>query len=125
MIIMTSYAPFHLSPQSPLFTLDGRNPIDRDLFLNCVKALLTKAGYDSTKFSGHSFRRGGAQSAYDAGLPIDDLQVIGRWKSLDVARRYFGFTLDKLRSLSTAMASSRVSRPLKFESLSRGGKGNH
>ena len=114
---MLSYHPAPLRPNSPLFSLDGSSPITRYGFLKSVSSLLSRAGLDSSQYSGHSFRRGGAQSAYDTGLPIDDLQLIGRWKSLDVARRYFGLTLHKLQSLSSAMSSSNPSRPLRFESL--------
>ena len=114
---MLSYHPAPLRPNSPLFSLDGSSPITRYGFLKSVSSLLSRAGLDSSQYSGHSFRRGGAQSAYDTGLPIDDLQLIGRWKSLDVARRYFGLTLHKLQSLSSATSSSNPSRPLRFESL--------
>ena len=114
---MLAGAPFPAHQTTPLFSLDGRKPLTRYAFLKHTKLLLSLAGYKPELFSGHSFRRGGAQTAYDTGLSTDDIQIIGRWKNLDVARKYFGFTVSKLHSLSTRMAKARPSRPLKFELL--------
>jgi hypothetical protein len=108
-------SPFHTLPTSPLFSLDGNKPATRQWFLKRTKSLLSKAGYKPDSFSGHSFRRGGAQTAFDSGLPLDEIQRVGRWKSPDVARRYFGFTLHKLHALSAKMAKTDPSRPLRFE----------
>ena len=107
--------PFPLSPTSPLFSLDGYKPVTRQWFLKHTKSLLSKVGYKPESFSGHSFRRGGAQTAFDSGLPLEEIQRIGRWKSPDVARRYFSFTFHKLHALSADMAKVDPSRPLRFE----------
>lgn len=114
---MLAEAPFPVRETTPLFSLDGRKPLTRHAFLRHTKLLLSLAGYKPELFSGHSFRRGGAQTAYDTGLSTNDIQTIGRWKNLDVARKYFGFTVNKLKSLSTRMAKAHPSRPLKFELL--------
>lgn len=108
---------FPTSPASPLFSIDGRKPVTRYSFLKYTRALLSKAGYKPDSFSGHSFRRGGAQTAFDSGLSLDEIQLIGRWKNADIARRYFGFTFHRLHALSTSMAKSHPSRPLRFEAL--------
>lgn len=114
---MLKNAPFSMRPTSPLFSFDGRRPITRYTFIKHTKFLLSLAGYDPDSYSGHSFRRGGAQTAFDSGLSTDEIQVIGRWKNVDVARKYFGFTFHKLHSLSVMMAKARPSRPLRFEKL--------
>ena len=72
---------------------------------------------DVKSYSGHSFRRGGAQSLFDAGLDISDIQTLGRWKTDLVARRYFGMTKERLSEISKLMTSTTSSRPLQFESL--------
>ena len=112
---MLAKLPSPPSPTSPLFSLDGHKPVTRQWFLKRTKSLLSKAGYKPESFSGHSFRRGGAQTAFDSGLPPDEIQRIGRWKSPEVARRYFGFTFHKLHALSANMAKVDPSRPLRFE----------
>ena len=99
---MLAGAPFPAHQTTPLFSLDGRKPLTRYAFLKHTKLLLSLAGYKPELFSGHSFRRGGAQTAYDTGLSTDDIQIIGRWKNIDVARKYFGFTVSKLHSYQRA-----------------------
>lgn len=117
MQLMLSRTPFRTTNQSPLFSLDGMRPISRFVFLRRVRILLTRAGIDGRKYSGHSFRRGGAQSAHDAGLSVEHIQLIGRWKQVQVAHRYFGFTSQGLRSLSENMARAQHTNPLRFELL--------
>ena len=63
-------------------------------------------------FSGHSFRKGGAQSLYDAGVPLEMIRDIGRWKSDIVMRRYYGYTVEQLGSLSVAVSSGMHRRVL-------------
>jgi hypothetical protein len=46
-----------------------------------LKACLTQLGIDPTKYSGHSFRRGGASFALECGLPPDLIKAQGDWKS--------------------------------------------
>ena len=38
-------------------------------------------GIDSSKYSGHSFRRGGASFALECGVPVDLIQSQGDWRS--------------------------------------------
>jgi integrase len=79
------------TPLSPLFE---RPPNDRDeqvaftkeYVVNQLRALcwnMDLPGY----FSGHSFRRGSATSAHNAGLSEAEIKVLGRWKS-DSVKRY-------------------------------------
>lgn len=119
---MLTRSPFRLKDSGPIFTLDGYHPISRYVFLERVRRQLSRSGLDATEYSGHSFRRGGAQSAYDTGLSIDDLQLLGRWKQPQVAQRYYGFTQQRLRTLSHSMAQSMSTNPLKFELLRKGKK---
>lgn len=114
---MLSNSPFPVSSSSPLFTLDGSKSVSRFVFLKRVRRKLKRGGFNAKDFSGHSFRRGGAQSAYDSGLSIDEIQLVGRWKSIQVAHKYFGFTRQKLQALSTNMANAKPSNPLRFELL--------
>jgi hypothetical protein len=42
---------------------------------------LVKSGMDPTRYNTHSFRRGAAHMASAAGLPDDEIQLLGRWKT--------------------------------------------
>ena len=56
-------------------------------FTTSLKTLLLRAGVDPTRFTGHSLRRGAAQSAVEFGLNKEDIQSLGRWRS-DTILRY-------------------------------------
>ena len=45
------------------------------------KHLLACTGHDHTKFSSHSFRRGGASFAFQAGVPDETVKLIRNWRS--------------------------------------------
>jgi hypothetical protein len=53
----------------------------RVAFLNQLKDLLIKAGINPVGYNGHSFRKGAAQSAAAAGMPNEEIKILGRWKS--------------------------------------------
>ena len=42
---------------------------------------LDKLGYVSSDFAGHSFRRGGASLAFQSGVPVEFIKMLGDWKS--------------------------------------------
>lgn len=46
-----------------------------------VRPLLTEAGIDASKLSGHSFHRGVASSAAQVGFTEYEIQQLGRWRS--------------------------------------------
>ena len=50
-------------------------------FLAKLKTCLGLLGYDTTKYAGHSFRRGGASFAFQAGVPVELIKMLGDWKS--------------------------------------------
>lgn len=49
-------------------------------------SLLSRANIDPDGFTPHSMRRGGAQSAADAGLTYEQVQTLGRWKGNSALR---------------------------------------
>ena len=72
---------FHDWPSSlaaPLFRLSGS--FTRQRLTETLRETLTAAGIDG-HYTGHSFRRGAATSAREAGLSEDEIQLLGRWKS--------------------------------------------
>src|SRR5436190_3123996 len=88
---------------APLFSrLIG--PFDRKWVLQKLRQSLLFAGINPVEFSGHSFRRGAANSAFKAGISREDIMKMGRWKS-DSIDRYFSLTTANklLFSLSTQL----------------------
>ena len=64
------------------------------IFTTRLNRTLDLCGYDSSPFSGHYFRRGGASFALHCGVPSDYIKLQGDWKStayecyLDHSLRY-------------------------------------
>ena len=51
------------------------------ILVSSLRSLLTRAGVDPKGFTGHSFRRGGASCAFQAGVSGELIQLHGDWKS--------------------------------------------
>ena len=74
-------------PSSPLFDR-VIGPFDKRWFSENITSCLLKAGVpNASKYSGHSFRRGAANTAISAGLSLDEVKTLGRWRS-DAAKLY-------------------------------------
>ena len=56
-------------------------------FMSKLKMILDKIGVDGTKYGSHSFRRGGASFAFESGVPLELIKVMGNWK-LDAVLLY-------------------------------------
>lgn len=71
------------SSGSPLFVENefNTNPLSRETFINYLRQLLIRLGYNENKFCGHSFRIGAATSAAAAGVEDHVIQTLGRWSS--------------------------------------------
>ena len=68
------------------FTLEGRSGhytiITKSQFVSVFRSRLQRLEVsDSSKFRGHSFRRGGATWAFRSGVPGELIQVYGDWAS--------------------------------------------
>lgn len=71
----------HITAQSPLFSFTNGDPINRQWFMRQVSTLLAAAGYDISRYSSHSFRKGGAVSLQHSGAEDSIIRTLGRWKS--------------------------------------------
>lgn len=70
------------TPTSPLFEgLEIGSMLTHDLFITCLKALLSAHGFDSSKYLGHSFRHGAVSSAAAAGYADFEIQLLRCWHS--------------------------------------------
>lgn len=73
------YKYFPESSSAPLFTT-STGSFTRDYVTSRLRSGLAQLGYTGN-YSGHSFRRGAATSAREAGLTDAEIQLLGRWKS--------------------------------------------
>ena len=76
---------------TPLFRytwLGAENvPLTQKQFTERLQTCLDLIGLDSSKYSGHSLRRGRAQFALQCGLPVDLIKIQGDWRS-NACERY-------------------------------------
>jgi len=56
--------------------------------LTDMREMLTSLGYDGTKFSLHSMKRGVATHCDQIGMPEGDIMEEGGWKNLKTAKLY-------------------------------------
>jgi len=68
-------------PEAPLFDLGEGTPFARKDVEKVLQKALTRAGYDSEGYTGHSFRRGAATWASSLGFSDVDIMEMGRWSS--------------------------------------------
>ena len=68
-----------------------------------LRSTLNKAGIDSSKFSGHSFRIGAASVAAARGVEDSTIQTLGRWKS-ESFKRYIRMPREELARISQIIA---------------------
>ena len=50
-------------------------------FMRLFRIFLSQTGYEASSYGTHSFRRGGATLALQAGIPLSTIQLLGDWKS--------------------------------------------
>lgn len=75
------------TPQDPLFIDENNLALSRSKFLSLLKHALSCVGYDSTLYSGHSFRIGAATTAGNVHIEDHIIKLLGRWSS-DAYCRY-------------------------------------
>ncbi|XP_071082515.1 uncharacterized protein [Haliotis cracherodii] len=69
------------SSEDALFVDAQHQPITRALFLSWLSRVLTRAGFNSNEYSGHSFRIGAATTAASARVEDHLIKTMGRWNS--------------------------------------------
>ena len=93
------------SPESPAFSFSPGKFITYSTFTTRLKRLLDQSGYDSSLYSGHSFRRGGATLLYRLGASVLQIQISGDWSSQCFAR-YLHISEDERREVQELVASA-------------------
>ena len=80
-------------------------PLTAPVFLQAIRKGLASAGVDSALYGSHSFRRGGASHAFQAGLSADSIRQIGDWRS----QAYTAYVSHDDSSLQAAMGQMAAS----------------
>ena len=82
-------------------------PASRQEVLAKLDQTLLLAGLEPQHYSGHSFRKGGAQSLREAGVELEMIKAIGRWAS-DCYKLYIQQPAEALRAASLAMDTANL-----------------
>lgn len=80
-------------------------PLTHSQFTQKLHASLSACGIQAAKYSGHSFRRGGATFALQCGLPINLIKLQGDWSS-NACERYLEPSLQLRKQVANTMGSS-------------------
>lgn len=80
-------------------------PLTQHQFTEKLKTCLAGLGLDSSQYSGHSFRRGGAQFALQCGLSIELIKLQGDWRS-NACERYLEPSFELRKQVSETMGAS-------------------
>ena len=80
-------------------------PMTQQQFSEKLQACLDTIGLDSSKYSGHSLRRGGASFALQCGLSVDLIKIQGDWRS-NACERYLEPAFELRRQVALQMGNS-------------------
>ncbi|KAM3911197.1 uncharacterized protein RB166_019888 [Leptodactylus fuscus] len=69
------------SPGAPFLVHESGDPLTVFQFRSIFRRVLSSLGLDPSEYGTHSFRIGAATEASRAGLPVESVQRIGRWRS--------------------------------------------
>jgi len=97
-------APSH-SPEFVIPTSSGLLSITHTIFVNHLRKFIHLRGYQSHRYSGHSFRKGGCTFAASCGVPAELLKVHGDWRS-SAYESYLCMPLVQRHKVAAQMAKS-------------------
>jgi hypothetical protein len=72
------------SPSSPAFLFSSKgktSPLTYSQYQSTLKSLIQKINKNPKNYSSHSFRRGGATFAFQAGVSSELVKLMGDWRS--------------------------------------------
>jgi hypothetical protein len=81
-------------------TTDGTRTLSYTTAMEDLRSLLAKLGHDSSKYTEHSGKRGGATTAAERGMTENELQRFGAWRSQGMAAKYTNLSLEKRLKMS-------------------------
>ena len=92
--------------EAPLFTVHtptGFKPVTGYHFAKFLKSCIVNIGLDPTQYSPHSFRRGGAALAFNAGASPVFIKFLGDWSS-DAYMVYLVLNTTQRLNVATTLA---------------------
>ena len=96
----------HFESTSPAFVYQHKGKpkwLTTSIFIDTFRSVLKAGGVaNASQFTGHSFRRGGATWAFQAGVPGELIQICGDWAS-DAYKQYLEFSMDDKLDLAAAL----------------------
>ena len=96
-------------PDHPAFSIGGGQALTyRDCSAK-LKSWLSEAGWDASKFSMHSLRRGGATLAFQAKVPGEMIKVHGDWAS-ECYLRYLAIPLEQRTDVAAQVRDLVISQ---------------
>lgn len=90
--------------EGPLFRLQDGRPLTRETLVQRLRATLSAAGVNCSRYAGHSFRIGAATTAIMKGVPESTVQTLGRWAS-DSFKRYVRIPRQQLSQVTATLAA--------------------
>lgn len=88
--------------------IDWSISLTKDSLVKALRHDLSQIGLDSTGYSGHSFRAGGATDLFTSGLlTLEQIMKVGRWRSISAALVYYRDELITATLAADAFGRSR------------------
>ena len=104
-------------PEDPAFVVPFKHsvlPLTYSKFQTFLKSSISAIGLDASLYSTHSFRRGGACTAFELQAPTELIQFTGDWKS-ECYKRYLHLTLEQ-KTLVSKLIRDHVNNKYKVRS---------
>ena len=74
-------------------------------FVRMLRSTLSACGFHAHRYSGHSFRRGGATFALACGVPVELIKLQGDWRSSAV-ERYLDISMDQRNHVAQKLSNA-------------------
>jgi hypothetical protein len=95
---------FDSNPHEPLFLYKNGISLSREILVFNTRLYISMIGINPDRFTGHSFRVGGATSMAASGFTEWEIMMLGRWSS-DAYLRYIKAPVELQASFAKRMAS--------------------
>lgn len=101
-VLRNKQFPHKTAADSPFFLTENGEVMCRSYFILHVKLILSRLGYNTVGYSGHSFRIGAASTAASCRLEDHLIRTLGRWSS-DCYRTYIRTPLQVIRDAQSSL----------------------
>ena len=108
--VRTMFTTIPANPVGPAFVVpgpQGLQTLTHYTFTKHLRSLLHQAGHNPSRYSGHSFRRGGASFALASGVPGELIKTHGDWRS-QAYLRYLDSSVQQRELVSRMMARACI-----------------